>query len=73
LDVIADFGEQTDDPALIGSKYRDCHFLIEIDAADRLLLDRKLALAGRLDSDRSELQVREVDGGRTACVAPSGA
>ena len=72
LHVIADLAKETDDPALIGGKHLDRHFLIEIDAADRLLLDRKLPLAGRLDLDRSELRIREIDGGRTACVAASG-
>jgi hypothetical protein len=44
--VIAHLRKQPDDPALIGRENLDRHVLVEIDAADRLLLDRKLALSG---------------------------
>jgi len=49
--VIADLGEQGDDPPRIGREHLQRHVLVEIDAADRFLLDRKLALADRLDLD----------------------
>jgi hypothetical protein len=64
LHVIADLGQQADDPALIGREHLQRHVLIEVDAADGLLLDRKLVLSDRLDLHRSQLRIRQVQGGR---------
>jgi hypothetical protein len=58
--LIADGGEQPDDPALVGGEDLNRHFLIEINAADRFLLDRKDIFPGRLDLDGSELRVAQV-------------
>ena len=52
--------EQRDDPPLIGREDLHRQLLVEIDAADRLLLDRKLALLDRRDLDRGELRIRQI-------------
>ncbi len=56
---VAEIGEEPDDLALVGGEDLDRHVLVEVDAADRLLLDRKGALARRLDLDPFELGVGE--------------
>ena len=61
LHVVADLGKQRDDAALIGREHLRRHVLVEIDAADRLLLDREIALFDRLDLDRSKLRIRQID------------
>ena len=58
--VVAHLGEQRDDPALIGREDLHRHVLIEVDAADRLLLDGKVALLDRCDLDRIELRIGQV-------------
>ena len=59
--LVADLGEQPDDPSLIGREDLDRHFLVEVDAADRGLLDRKVVLSDRLDLDGRQLRVGQVD------------
>ncbi len=58
LDVVADRGEQRNDPSLIGREDLDRQFFIEVDAADGLLFDREIALLDRLDLHGIELDVR---------------
>ena len=55
FDVVPDFAEQCDDPALIGREDLNGHVLVEIDAANRFLLDREIARLDRLDLDRGKL------------------
>ena len=62
LHVIADRGKQRDDLALIGRENLRLHVLVEVDAADRLLFDRKFALFDRLDFDGSKLRIRKIEG-----------
>ena len=47
FDVITDGGEQGDDPALVGRKDLRLHVFVEVDAADRLLLDREFTCFDR--------------------------
>ena len=55
FDVVPNRGIKRDDPPLVGGENLHRHVLIEIDTADRFLLDRKSTLFNRLDFDRSEL------------------
>src|ERR1700689_5058548 len=61
LDVVTDFGEQRDDASLIRREYLYRHVLIEVDAADRLLLSREIPFRHRLNLDRAELGIRQID------------
>ena len=67
LHLVADLGEQPDDPSLIRGEDLGQHFFVEVDAADRGLLDRKIALADRLDLDEFQLRTPI-----TRCCPPSG-
>ena len=60
-DVVADLGKQRDDAALVRREHLDRHVLVEADAADGVFLDREFALLDRLDLDRGELRIRQVD------------
>ena len=73
LHVIADGGEQRDDLALIGREDLRLHVLVEVDAADGLLFNRKLAVFDRLDLHRSELGIRQIDAVAWLCAAARGA
>ena len=74
LDLVADLGEQPDDPSLVGGEDLGQQLLVEIDAADRALLDGKVTLLDRCDLDGFELGLRKLDavGGRRRIGAPLG-
>jgi hypothetical protein len=57
--LIADLGERVDDLALIRREDLDRHLLVEVDAADRGLLDRKIVFSDRPDLDRGHLLIIE--------------
>ena len=61
LHVITDRRVETDDAALIGREDLDRHVFIEVDAAYRLLLDRKVVQGDRLDFHRLTLTVGQID------------
>jgi hypothetical protein len=66
LDFIADFGEQVHDFALIGREHLDGELFVEVDAAHCHPLDRENMFSDRLDLNRGELLVVELNalGGR---------
>ena len=77
LHVVTDRAEQRDDPPLIRREHLHRQLLVEVDAADRLLLDRKVALLDWRDLHRDELQIRQIHavpivGGLMRCIGPLG-
>lgn len=61
LDLIAEIAERLDEPALIGCEDLHAPVLVEIDVADGLFLDAKLAIDDGCDFDRAELRVGQND------------
>ncbi len=67
FDVVPDRGVEGDDATLIGGEHLHRHVLVEVDTADRLLLDWKLPLRDRFDLDVGQLGIRQVDAVALAC------
>ena len=63
--------KSADDPSLIGREDLHRHVLVEVDAADRLLLDREVAVFERLDLDGRELRIGQIDAVLFAPATPS--
>ena len=67
FDVVAHFGEQRDDLALVRRKDLHRHVFIEIDAADRLFFHGKLTFLDRRDFHEFELRIGQFEGVRILC------